>query len=92
VLACWESNEKGNKDEKRRALRGTVGSRTGRKGETSLPGSTVETPQSRKLPAWGFPYRRSDDQGDRWFFKGEIFEMSGAVSADAWMTDFFKEK
>ena len=31
VLACSGSNEKGNKDEKRRALRGTMGSRTGRK-------------------------------------------------------------
>jgi hypothetical protein len=25
VLACWESNEKGNKDEKRRALLGNRG-------------------------------------------------------------------
>jgi hypothetical protein len=63
----------------------------GRKEETSLPGSTVETAQARRLPAWGFPYRKSDDQGDRWFFKGEIFEMSGAVSADAWMTDFLRK-
>jgi hypothetical protein len=80
------------KDEKRRALRGTMGCRTGRKGETACLAQTVETPQARRLPAWGFPYRKSDDQGDRCFFKGEIFEMSGAVSADAWMTDSFKKK
>jgi hypothetical protein len=48
--------------------------------------------RARRLTPWGLPYRKSDDQGDRWFFKGEIFEMSGAVSADAWMTDFFKKK
>jgi hypothetical protein len=45
-------------DEKRRALRGTMGSRTGRKGERALSGSTAETPQARR-----FPYRKSDDQG-----------------------------
>jgi hypothetical protein len=45
------------KDEKRRALRGTMGSRTGRKGETALSGSTAETPQARR-----FPYRKFDDQ------------------------------
>ena len=39
--------------------------------ERQLPGSTVETPQARRLPAWGFPYRKSDDQRDRWFFEGE---------------------
>jgi hypothetical protein len=26
-----------------------------KEGRDSLPGSTEETPQSRKLPAWGFP-------------------------------------
>ena len=57
----------------------------------SLPGSTEETPQSPAVTGLGFPYPKSDDQGDRWFFKGEIFEMSGAVSADAWMTVFSRE-
>jgi hypothetical protein len=45
---------------------GTMGSRTGRKGETALSGSTAETPQARR-----FPYRKFDDQRNRWFFEGE---------------------
>jgi hypothetical protein len=84
-------NEKGQRRKKESVTR-NHGFPYRKEGRDSLPGSTVETPQGRRLPAWGFPYRKSDDQGDRWFFKGEIFEMSGAVSADAWMTDFFKKK
>jgi len=34
-----------------------------KEGRDSLLGSTVETPQARRLPAWGVPYQKSDDQG-----------------------------
>jgi hypothetical protein len=34
-----------------------------KEGRDSLLGSTVETPQARRLPAWGFPHRKSDGQG-----------------------------
>ena len=43
----------------------------------SLPGSTVEIPQARRLPAWGFPYRKSDELKDRWFFEGEFLKCQG---------------
>jgi hypothetical protein len=54
-----------------------MGSRTGRKGETACLARAVETPQGRRLPAWGFPYRKSDELKDRWFFEGEFLKCQG---------------
>jgi hypothetical protein len=92
LLTCWGLMKRGTKTKKGgRYAEPWVPVQEGRERLACLA-RTVETPQGRRLPPCGFPYRKSDDQGDRWFFKGEIFEMSGAVSADAWMTDFFKKK
>jgi hypothetical protein len=79
------------KDEKRRALRGTMGSRTGRKGETACLARPWKLRRLGGYRPGGFHIGKSDELRDRSFFKGEIFEMSGAVSA-VWMTDFFKKK
>jgi len=61
VLGVGASNERGQRTKKGGRYGGTwVPYR--KEGETRLPGSTVEL-RSPALPAWGFPYRKSVDQG-----------------------------
>ena len=63
---CWcvgTSNEKGGRNGKRRALRGTMGSRTGRKGETACLARPWKLRRPGGYRPGGFPYRKSDDQG-----------------------------
>ena len=77
-----------DKSRKKEGVTGTMGSRTGREGETACLARPEETPQGRRLPAWGFPYGKSDNHGGS---LKESLEMPGLLRAGKRIA-IFKEK
>jgi hypothetical protein len=67
-----------DKRRKKEGVTGTIGSRSGREEEKACLARPEETLQARRLPAWGFPYGKSDNHGGS---LKESLEMPGLLRA-----------